>query len=258
MFEAFQRLLMADETTTRFAIVYIGCLLLIYFANIVYALAVGERSPRAASSLPRGTSQMQSRGKRAAFGFANAIAALNVAPNQITLIGLFLVGFNCLLFVYHNNPCLFGTSLIAAYLFDTLDGVVARAQGSSSKFGGYLDAVIDRYQEIMTYCAIGFVTERWLVSFLIISGSMLTSYNKARAAIEIPVDNKAWPDFLSKPTRLFFLCVALIGDTSLPWLLPFTLWSLAILTHFTALQRMFRAYFLIQDSVASELRMAKD
>lgn len=96
------------------------------------------------------------------------------------------------------------------------------------------------------------------MSFLVISGSMLTSYNKARTAIEIPVDNKAWPDFLSKPTLLFFLCVALIGDTSLPWLLPFTLWSLAVLTHFTALQRMFRAYFLIQDSVSRDLRTARD
>lgn len=160
MFEAFQHLLMADETTTRFAIVYIGGLLLLYFVNVVYALAVGKRAPRTASPSGRGPSRMQSRGKSAAFRFANAVASLNISPNQITLIGLFLVGFNCLLFVYHRSPFLFGTSLIAAYLFDTLDGVVARAQGSSSKFGGYLDAVVDRYQEIMTYFVIGFVTER--------------------------------------------------------------------------------------------------
>ena len=152
--------------------------------------------------------------------FANWVASLAITPNQITLVGLVLVAFVCALFLYHQNTFIFGSSLIVAYLFDTLDGVVARAQGKSTPFGGYLDAVVDRYQEVATYLVIGIVTELWVATFLVMTGSMLTSYNKARTALEVKIDNKGWPDLLEKPTRLFMLCVALIGDNSLPWMLP--------------------------------------
>ncbi|MDP3895807.1 MAG: CDP-alcohol phosphatidyltransferase family protein [Mesorhizobium sp.] len=250
MFEAFQELIMADAATTRFAIGYISCLLALYAASAVYAHAVPPRSAPKSVVKPAGKSEGGSRiqrtAKAVAVGFAHWVASLNITPNQITFVGLALVVFNCVFYAWHRDPFLFGTSLIVAYLFDTLDGVVARAQGTSSKFGGYLDAVVDRYQEVATYLVIGWVTQMWLPVFLVITGSMLTSYNKARAAIEIPVDNKGWPDLLGKPTRLFILCVALIGDANLPWLLPFTLWSLAAMTHFTALQRTFRSYLLIE------------
>lgn len=246
MFEAFQELIMADAATTRFILAYMACLLALYAASAVYALAVPPRTAPESARKSDGGSRIQRAAKAVAVGFAHWVASLNITPNQITFIGLALVVFNCALYAWHRDPFLFGTSLIVAYLFDTLDGVVARTQGTSSKFGGYLDAVVDRYQEVATYLVIGWVTQMWLPVFLVITGSMLTSYNKARAAIEIPVDNKGWPDLLGKPARLFFLCVALIGDANLPWLLPFTLWSLAAMTHFTALQRTFRSYLLIE------------
>ena len=54
------------------------------------------------------------------------------------------------------------------------------------------------------------------VVLLVITGSLVTSYNKARAAIEIPVDNKARPDLLERPARLFLLCGSLIMDAAVP------------------------------------------
>jgi CDP-diacylglycerol--glycerol-3-phosphate 3-phosphatidyltransferase len=245
MFEAFQRLIMADAGTTRFLVIFIACMAMIYAANAVYVLVRPQTAPRKNTSANSALSPIQRAAKTAIIRFAGWIASQNITPNQITLVGLVLVLLNCTLFAYHQNTFLFGTSLIVAYLFDTLDGVVARAQGTSTSFGGYLDAVVDRYQEIATYLVIGWVLDQWLVAFLVITGSMLTSYNKARAAIEIPVDNKGWPDLMGKPARLFFLCAALIGDANLPWLLTGTLWALAFMTHFTAMQRIIRANLLI-------------
>ncbi|MFU0507326.1 CDP-alcohol phosphatidyltransferase family protein [Pseudaminobacter sp. NGMCC 1.201702] len=248
MFDAFQQLIMADAGTTLFLVVYIGCLATLYGINAIYVLGVPKPPARIRRGGSAGASPIQLAAKGAITRFAHWIASQNITPNQITLVGLVLVAFNCALFVYHRNTFFFGTSLIVAYLFDTLDGVVARAQGKSTKFGGYLDAVVDRYQEVITYLVLGWVLDQWLVVFLVITGSMLTSYNKARAAIEIAVDNKGWPDLLGKPARLFFLCVALIGDSNLPWLLTGTLWGLAIMTHFTALQRIARADLLIKQA----------
>ena len=244
MFEAFRTFIRADAVSAAFVLIYVAALLALFALSAVYGLVVPkrERSPAAAAGL----SPVQRRARAAAYGFAHGVASLNVTPNQITVIGLLLVMLNCGVYLVYRDPFMFGTGLIAAYLFDTLDGVVARAQGTSSKFGGYLDAVIDRYQEVITYLAIGIVTQLWLPVFLLTTGSMLTSYNKARTAIEMPIDNKGWPDLLAKPTRTFFLGVALIGGNSLPWFLPGGMWVLAAMTHITALHRFGRAYLMLR------------
>lgn len=243
MVEFVQHLLRIDGTMAIFATVYLCALAALFLASAVHARAVpGRREPQAKAS------PAQRAGGDALGGFIRWLAAKIITPNQVTWIGLGLVLFNCACFVYHRNTFLFGTGLIVAYLFDSLDGAVARAQGSSSRFGAYLDAVVDRYQEIATYLVIGLVTQLWLAAFLVITGSMLTSYNKARAAIEIPVDNKGWPDLLGKGVRLFCLCFALIGDASVPWLLPFVLYALGAMTHFTAIQRIVRGYLLIRQA----------
>lgn len=245
MLDWFQALIMADAVTARFFAFYICGMVVLYGLSFVF----GRSSPRptAPQRSPRqGGSRIQIMAKSVAVRFAHWIASLRITPNQITIVGLVLVVLCCALFLYHRNTFVFGSSLIVAYLFDTLDGVVARAQGKSSRFGAYLDAVVDRYQEVATFLAIGIVTELWVPTFLVMAGSMLTSYNKARTAMEAPIDNKAWPDLLEKPTRLFILCFALIGDNTLPWMLPGALWALAIMTNFTALQRVMRSFFIIQ------------
>lgn len=244
MFETFRTLIMADAATAAFLVAYVAGMLALLALSGAYSLLVPRRQSSAAAK-PRTLSPMQARAKTVASGFAHGVASLNITPNQITVIGLLLVMLNCGVYAWYRDPFMFGCGLIAAYLFDTLDGVVARAQGTSSKFGGYLDAVIDRYQEVVTYLAIGWVAGLWLPVFLLMTGSMLTSYNKARTAIEIPIDNKGWPDLLAKPTRTFFLGTALIGGNSLPWFLPGGLWVLAAMTHLTALHRFGRARFLI-------------
>lgn len=242
MYSEFQTFIMADDASMLFLVIYVSTLAILLAASFIYRAVVPRREKAERAG---GPSPVQRRAKAFASGFAHWIASLPITPNQITVVGLLLVALNCAFYLWHRDPFMFGTGLISAYLFDTLDGVVARAQGTSSSFGGYLDAVVDRYQEVITYLAIGLVTGLWLPVFLLVTGSFLTSYNKARVAIETPVDNKGWPDLLAKPTRTFFLCVALIGGNSLPWFLPGGLWVLAFMTHLTALHRMGRAYFLL-------------
>ena len=241
MLDALPNFLFVDRVTERFVAVFIVSMVALYLLSTVYGWLVPDRRVPTAAR-PAGGSPIQRRAKAAAVGFAHGIASLNITPNQVTLIGLLLVVFNCVFYLYHRSEFILGSSLIISYLLDTLDGVVARFQGRASKFGGFLDAAIDRYQEVATYLVVGIVTGLWLPVFLAMTGSMLTSYHKARTAIEIPVDNKGWPDLLGRPVRAFLLCTGLIGNFLFPWLLEFSLWGLAVMTHFTALQRVFRAH----------------
>jgi len=143
--------------------------------------------------------------------------------NQVTLMGLGLIAVVSLAYVWHKAPFIYALTLAIAFSADSLDGAVARLRGESSAFGSYLDAVVDRF---------------------------LTSYMKARAAMEMPVDNVAWPDLFERQERIFFICLALVCQSLFAGsfdLMPWALWLLAILTHVTAAQRFLRARKLLKD-----------
>jgi len=183
---------------------------------------------------------------------AKPLVRVGFTPNQVTLLGLVIVVLNCALFCWHKNTFWFGLGLAASFAFDALDGAVARLRNMSSKFGGYLDGVIDRYQEIAVFAAIAWVTGWWALSFLALTGSLMVSYNKARTAIEIPIENHAWPDLLERFERVVILSFALLLDSfvTLPDMLGgrvlfLALLVLGVLAHITAIQRFFRARRLL-------------
>jgi phosphatidylglycerophosphate synthase len=188
---------------------------------------------------------------------ARPLVAVGLSANQVTLIGLGLVAANSLAFLWHRSTLWFGLGLAVSFAADALDGAVARLRGQSSMFGGYLDAMTDRYQELVVLLAIAVVSDQWLASFLVLSGAFITSYAKARTAIERPIDNVAWPDMFERLERIIYLCAMLVLDglaqsifgTRL--VLVAGLWLLAILTHATAIQRMVRAAALLRADAAA-------
>ena len=120
--------------------------------------------------------------------------------------------------------------------------------GWNPNSAGYLDAIVDRYQELIVLVAIGWVTGLWVLALLAFSGAMITSYAKARAAIEIPVENAAWPDAFERLERIILLCALLIlaGLTGVEQAMAWSLAIYAVLCHATALQRVLRAVRLLR------------
>lgn len=170
--------------------------------------------------------------------------------NQVTLMGLGLIAVVSLAYVWHKAPFFYALTLAIAFSADSLDGAVARLRGESSAFGGYLDAVVDRYQEMIAIAALAYVSDAWVAGYFAICGAFLTSYMKARAAMETPVDNVAWPDLFERQERIFFICLALVCQSLFGGrfdVIPWALWLLALLTHVTAAQRFLRARKLLKD-----------
>jgi phosphatidylglycerophosphate synthase len=169
--------------------------------------------------------------------------------NQVTLMGLGLIALVSLAYVWHHAPFWYAVTLALAFSADSLDGAVARLRKESSAFGGYLDAVVDRYQELICIATLAYVHDAWAAGYFAFSGAVLTSYMKARAAIERPVDNVAWPDFFERQERIFFICLALVCQSLFGAhvdVIPAALWILALLTHATAVQRFLRAKTMLQ------------
>ncbi len=173
--------------------------------------------------------------------------------NQVTCMGLLLSVALCLAYCVWKSSFWFGIGLALAFCADSLDGAVARLRNEQSRFGGYLDAMADRYQELAVMLAIAWADNLWPQALLVLSGSYLTSYAKARTAVEMPIDNASWPDLFERQERVIYICILLVlhgmVGGALPGainVLPAGLWLLAAIVHATAIQRFFRAKALLQ------------
>ena len=168
-------------------------------------------------------------------------------PSAITLVGPALTLAICLWFVHTAAILPFCLLMALVGGLDVLDGAVARVSGRVTKFGGYLDAICDRYVDAMVVGAAAVVTGYWTLSLITLAGTLLVSYAKARAAMEVPVSNLEWPDLMERGERSALFLLGLAGSELAPWrllerdLFWWTLLLLAVLTHLTVVQRIFRA-----------------
>ena len=71
-------------------------------------------------------------------------------------MGLGLIALVSLAYLWHRAPFWYAVTLAIAFSADSLDGAVARLRHESSAFGGYLDAVVDRYQEMIALAALAY------------------------------------------------------------------------------------------------------
>ncbi|OWU86399.1 hypothetical protein ATO6_06175 [Oceanicola sp. 22II-s10i] len=174
-----------------------------------------------------------------------------MSPNAVTLTGLGLIVLGSALYLWHRSDLVFGLWMAMSFAFDALDGAVARRRDMRSKAGGYLDAMVDRYQELAVLAAIAHVHDLWPAAMLAFAGSVITSYAKARVALETQASNDGWPQLFERLERIIYLCVMLVLAGVLPdaWAGTVTLWGMGIfaaLTNFTALQRFRTAFRMLQ------------
>jgi CDP-diacylglycerol--glycerol-3-phosphate 3-phosphatidyltransferase len=164
------------------------------------------------------------------------LARWGLTPNLLTAVGLVL---NLLVAAVIASGSLRtgGALLLLASGFDMLDGAVARASGTVTKFGGFLDSTIDRYSESLVYGGVLVyllgTRDYRLGSLLILvatAGSLLISYARARAEA---AGFQASVGLLARPERVLILAVGLLTGYVIP-----ALWILAIGTHLTVITRM--------------------
>jgi phosphatidylglycerophosphate synthase len=179
---------------------------------------IGDRTETALSSLAR---LIQRRG---------------VSPNFITLAGL-AMNLGAAGAYAAGAWVAAGVIVLLAGFFDMLDGAVARAGGRASAVGGFTDSVADRYSDgivfgglVLHFAARGDVKGSLLVLVALI-GAYQVSYVRARAELVIP---RCDVGLMERAERLILLAAG-----SLFGFLETALWLLAILTHLTALHRIY-------------------
>ena len=75
---------------------------------------------------------------------AKLLIRLGISPDVVTVVGTLGVCLGALVF-FPRGELLIGVLVITAFVFsDTIDGVMARQMGRSSKWGAFLDSTLDR------------------------------------------------------------------------------------------------------------------
>ena len=119
---------------------------------------------------------------------ARLLLALGISPDIVTIVGTIGVSVGALVF-FPQGKLWIGVLVITAFVFsDTVDGIMARSSGRSSKWGAYLDSTLDRIGDaaifgglVIYYAGVGSnLVMAWLALACLILG-MVVSYAKARA-----------------------------------------------------------------------------
>jgi CDP-diacylglycerol--glycerol-3-phosphate 3-phosphatidyltransferase len=172
-------------------------------------------------------------------GLAEGIIRAGVPANAVTLAGPVAASL-AILPAYHGSQALAGLVLIVAGAFDVLDGAVARLSGGVTRFGGYLDSVVDRYSDLAVFFGIlVYIDRHWYGRLqalyltlwgLSLVGATTTAYVRARAEVVIP---SCKVGFMERPERMVTIILGLLWGN-----VHISLAILAAMTNLIAVQRI--------------------
>jgi CDP-diacylglycerol---glycerol-3-phosphate 3-phosphatidyltransferase len=163
------------------------------------------------------------------------LALSKIHPNVLTFIGL-LINIGAAVLLAAGRFRTAGLVILAAGLFDMVDGRVARQTNQVTKFGGFFDSVLDRYSDLgllmgllVYYASIN----RYfyvVLTAVVMTASVMISYTRSRAENTIP---SCKVGFMERPERVVLLIIGALFDRMAP-----VLWVIAVLGNLTVVHRM--------------------
>ena len=173
---------------------------------------------------------------------AAGLVRIGVTADVVTVIGTLGVVTGASAF-YPRGALFGGTVFITCFIFtDLIDGAIARAAGSSGKWGAFLDSTMDRAGDgaifgalVWWYAARG--NEHWLAAlalFCLVGGTVI-SYAKARAEGLGMTCNVGLAE---RAERLLAVLITTgLSGLGVPYIAAVGLWGLAVATAITIVQR---------------------
>lgn len=166
------------------------------------------------------------------------LAAARVTPAMLTTAG-FLGNVLAAWLAAQGDLRPAGVAVLVFSALDMLDGALARATGRASRFGALYDSTLDRLSEaavlggLLWHALQSGSDEQALLAFVAAVGSLMVSYVRARSeGLGLALRD----GLFTRSERVVLVGVALILGFA-----HAALWALAILTVFTASQRLWIA-----------------
>lgn len=165
------------------------------------------------------------------------LAALGISPAFMTSFGLVVTIVGAVIIGMGHLAAGAIVALIGSAL-DGLDGTVARAAGSVTPRGAYLDAGSDRIGEIASFAGLAVAMEGnarvLLLIVLSVGGAMLVPYLRAKAeSVDLPGNG----GLMGRAERVMLFALGLMTGMVEPML-----WLMVVSVWFTAIQRFVTTY----------------
>jgi len=168
-----------------------------------------------------------------------ALARTGITPSTITWLG-FLIAAGATALIITGHLFAAGFVVLVAGFFDTLDGALARYINRVTRFGAFLDSILDRLSEavLLVGILVLYAGEQSAAPIILVCvalvGSLLVSYIRARAealGLECEVG------LFTRPERVVILALGLLLNHVFDALI-IALAIIAALSFFTAGQRL--------------------
>ena len=165
-------------------------------------------------------------------------------PNQVSLVAV-LVSLGAFGAYVAGQPIVGGLLAQAGSIIDGVDGDLARLTGQHSPFGGFLDAVLDRYSDgfILLGLTVWAAGEAgalwvWIAGFAALLGTFSVTYTRARVdESHRTLFDRGLPSLASRDTRLLLVMVGSIAGLGVA-----TVVTLAVLTNAIVAVRLLSAW----------------
>lgn len=172
-------------------------------------------------------------------GIIRLCIALRIHPNVLTLIGVCinLAGAWALAL---GHFFLAGIIIVAANVFDFIDGKVAHQTGTASEFGGFWDSVMDRFSDLALFLGLVYLyaslqrADYVLITALAMTFTVLTSYTRARAESLI---DKCKVGFMERPERIVLFMIGAFTNR-----MAAVLWVILVLSVLTVAGRIYHTW----------------
>ncbi len=167
-----------------------------------------------------------------------------IGPNTLTLLAL-VPAAAALLSALWGHAMYVGPLIAASSMLDALDGAVARARGSASRRGAFLDSAVDRYVDFLSFMALGIMGFLWLAIAGLL-GAYMTSYARARAeGLGVEVRGVGVLERAERQTAIIAIAViyALTGSSEV---LLWGLMALAAAANATAVHRIIYIFRILR------------
>ena len=179
-----------------------------------------------------------------------ACVVLRIHPNVLTFVGV-LINVVAAWALATGRFVTAGGIMIAANIFDFIDGKVAREMGMESAFGGFWDSVIDRFSDISLFIGLIFLyssidrTDYVMITALAMMFAIMTSYTRARAESLI---KKCKVGFMERPERIVLLMIGAFTNR-----MAAVLWVILVLSIFTVADRIIYTYRELRNARQGEV-----
>jgi CDP-diacylglycerol--glycerol-3-phosphate 3-phosphatidyltransferase len=182
-------------------------------------------------------------GVRTAFDpLGRSLVRAGVSADAVTIAGTAGVVAGAFAFATRGQLVAATVVITLCALLDVLDGSMARARGTTSRFGALLDSVMDRVADGAVFGCLAW----WLatdgqrllaaVTLFCLVGGQVVSYIKARAE---GLGFRCDVGIAERMERLILLGIgALLTGFGVGWGLAAAIWLLAVLTLVTIVQRL--------------------